>query len=70
MTDAVQVALIVSVPSALTALGTLIVSLRTHGQVVEVKKEMNGMQDKLLKTTKAAAYAEGVKDEKANPGAS
>lgn len=68
MTDAVQVALIVSVPSTIAALGTLIVSLRTHGQVVEVKKEMNGMQTKLLVSTGKEAYARGMKDEKEGNG--
>lgn len=58
MTEAVQVALIVTVPPTLLALLTL-------RQVKVVHKIMNSRLDELVNLTRKDAHAEGVKEEKA-----
>lgn len=58
MTEAVQVALIVTVPPTLLALLTL-------RQVRVVHKIMNSRLDELVNLTRKDAHAEGVKEEKA-----
>lgn len=57
MSEAVQVALIVSVPPTLLALLTL-------RQVKVVHNIMNSRLDALVKLTRKDAHAEGVKEEK------
>lgn len=42
----------------------VIISLRTHEEVVIVKKETNGMKEELVKEVRAASFAKGVKQEK------
>lgn len=67
MTDLVKLALIAAVAPTLTSLGSLIASLRANTKIDKVEKGMNGLTDKLVKTTKEAAFEAGVKHEKENP---
>ena len=63
MTDLIKTALIAAMPPTIAAIGSFIATLRTHGKVVKVESEMNGMKDALIKKTQSAAFAEGVKSE-------
>jgi hypothetical protein len=81
MTDSVQVALIVSAGPTITALASLLLTLRNHGkmtevqaQVVEVKHEFNDRmtqfmkaKDDLADSRVVVALAEGAKRESERP---
>ena len=60
MTDAVQIALIVAVPSTLTALGSLIVSVLNRNKLTAVHTDMNGKLTALLNAHGLAEHAKGV----------
>ncbi len=61
MTEAVQIALIASVPGTLAGLGSLLASLRNHGKLVELKKATNG----LLAQSRADSRELGMSDQRA-----
>ncbi len=63
MNDMLTVAVIASIPPTIAASAALIVALRNHSAVREVHLSVNSRLDELLKTSKAASFAEGVKAE-------
>lgn len=58
-------AILLSVATLLTAVGSLIVALRTHRKVDVVQKATNGMQTALLEQTAKASKSEGKEEGKA-----
>jgi hypothetical protein len=60
MSDAVIIALIVAVPTTLTALASLIVSLRNGRKLEQVHVATNSKMDLLLAVTGASEKAKGV----------
>ena len=59
MTDAVQTALIVSIPPTLLALATLISSLKNSSKLTEVHQATNGISEKLNAASRALGRSEG-----------
>ncbi len=62
----VWLALIVAVPQILSIISQFILSWRVgqvHAEVKEVRVDMNGKADALLKLTAESEYAKGMKDE-------
>jgi hypothetical protein len=62
MSDAVIIALIVAIPPTLTALVSLIVSLRNGRAIHQVHVATNSKMDQLLSVTGASEKAKGVKE--------
>jgi uncharacterized membrane protein len=60
MSDAVIIALIVAVPTTLTALASLIVSMRNGRKIEQVHIATNSKMDQLLSVTGASEKAKGV----------
>jgi len=50
--------------TALAAVGALLMSWRTNRKVEIVHKATNSLTERLVETTKIAAHAEGMKDQK------
>lgn len=65
MTDAVQVALIVAVPTTIAAVGSFIVSLRNSNKLTAVHTDMNGKLSALLEAHGLAEHAKGVAEGRA-----
>ncbi len=65
MTEAVQIALIASIPGTLAGLGSLFASLRNHTKLVGLEKATNGITSALVKSTAKASHAEGMSDQRA-----
>ncbi len=61
MTDAIQIALIASVPGTLAGLASLVASLRNHGKLVGLEKSTNG----LLAQSRADSRQLGMSDQRA-----
>jgi len=59
MSDAVLVALIVSIPATLTAFAGLLVSLRNSRKIEDIHVATNSMKDALVAATAKASKAEG-----------
>jgi hypothetical protein len=59
MSDAVIIALIVAIPTTVTALASLIVSLRNGRKIEQVHVATNSKMDKLLEVTGASEKAKG-----------
>jgi hypothetical protein len=71
ISEAIQSALIVSLAPTITSVAALIVSIRTHGKVVEVKHEFNdrmtqflAAKDQLADARVNAGYAKGKADQR------
>jgi hypothetical protein len=62
MSEAVIIALIVAIPTTLTALASLIVSLRNGRKIEQVHLATNSKMDKLLSVTGASEKAKGMKE--------
>ncbi len=65
MTDAIQIALIASVPGTLAGLASLVASLRNHTKLIGLEKATNGMTSALVQSTAKASHAEGMSDQRA-----
>ncbi len=63
MTDAVQAALIASVPATLAALGTLIQSIKNSKKLEIIH---NGISDKILKNAHSAGMSQQRADDKSD----
>jgi hypothetical protein len=64
MSEAVQVALIVTIPVYITTVYGIIVGLRNSRQIKEVHDATNGMKAELVRVTGEAEHAKGVKEER------
>lgn len=64
MSDAFWVAMFACLTSATAAIVTLVITLKTHKQVVKVEKATNSLTDRLVATTRIEAHAAGVLEEK------
>jgi hypothetical protein len=62
MSDAVIIALIVAIPTTLTALAGLIVSMRNGRKIEQVHVATNSKMDLLLEVTGASEKAKGMKE--------
>jgi hypothetical protein len=60
MSDAVIIALIVAIPTTVTALAGLVVSLRNGRKIEQVHVATNSKMDQLLEVTGASEKAKGV----------
>jgi hypothetical protein len=69
MTDIIKIALIAAVPPTVAALGSFFISLRTSRKMAEVAVSVDGVKDELVRTTRLASFAAGVKHEQDNPEA-
>ncbi len=67
MSDIVKIALIASIPPTIAALGSFIISLYTNMRMKGVEKSVDGVKDELVRTTRTAAFAAGMKHEQDNP---
>jgi hypothetical protein len=59
--------LISSLATLLTAAASMIVLLRNTKKIDQVRVATDGITERLVATTKKAAFAEGVKTEKESP---
>lgn len=71
MTDAMQVALVVSIAPTIASVAAFVVSLRNHTKIVEVKHEFNdrmtqfmAAKDQLADARVNAGYAQGKADQR------
>jgi hypothetical protein len=62
VTEAVQVALIATLPGTLVGSAALIVAIKGREAVKDVHLLLNSRLDELLNTTKKLAHAEGLAD--------
>ena len=71
MTEAVQVAILVSIPATIGSIANLILSLKQRVKIDAIHEATNGMQATLIAQTKTISYAEGMaqqrEDEKKGP---
>lgn len=65
MSDAVLVALIVSIPSTIVAFANIWLQFRNGRKVEEIHKATNSMKDELVAATRAAALLTGAAEERA-----
>ena len=64
MSDAVQIAIITGLTSAIPS---LVVAWLNNRKITGVHAEMNGMKKALVESARVEGHAKGVADEKANP---
>ena len=64
MTEAVQIALIASIPGTMAGLASLVASLRNHTKLVALGEATNGLTSALVKSTAKASHAEGMSDQR------
>ncbi len=57
--NALLLAMIACVPPTITAVASLLASLRNHNSIKQLHKEINGRMGQLLETTKEAAHSAG-----------
>ena len=63
MTEAVQVALIVSIPSTVAALASLISSIKNGKKINEIHEATNGMQSELREVSRVQGMADARKED-------
>lgn len=57
--NAVMLAMIASIPPTITAIASLLASLRNHNSITKLHREINGRMGQLLESTKEAAHSAG-----------
>ncbi len=57
--DAVIIAMIATIPPTITAIASLLASLRNYDRIGKLDRSINGRMGELLSTTKEAAHAAG-----------
>jgi hypothetical protein len=58
--DIVLVAIIAAIPATISAAAALIAAVKIH----QIEKGVNGLQEKLVSTTRSEAFAAGIKHER------
>lgn len=57
--DVTTIAIITAIPATISAIAALVTAIKVH----RVEKGVNGLQEKLVATTRSEAYAAGIKHE-------
>lgn len=57
--DIIIVAIIAAIPATISAVAALVAAAKIH----QLEKGVNGLQDKLVATTKSESFAAGIKHE-------
>ncbi len=68
MSGAEVAQIITSLATLVAAAGSLLISWRNSGKIDEVHIATNSMKDELVATTRLAAHAAGVKEQKDRDG--
>jgi len=71
MTDAVQIAIIASIPATIAAVASVIgsiISSKNNRDIGQVHRIVNGQQRALMKVAKSDSFRRGKAAEKAHPG--